>query len=378
MYVVTRYSDVRAVLRDTERFVNGMRPSTGSPEQNARRARMLELYRESGWLPAPSLAGYDGQRHKELRAVFTRAFRARRIKGLESFVEQTARALVDAFAKQGRVELVGALSVPLPLLVIGRQMGVPPEDMGKIKAWTDAWVQRLGMMQTEEQERWSVEMEIEAQHYFQPIFERLREEPNDTVLSDMVNSQAGTAPLSDRQLHAHMMADTFVGGSETTTNALSAGAWLLTRFPEAYAALAADPERHLPTFIEEVLRLESPVQGLFRVAAEEVELHGVAIPAGATLNIRYAAANRDPEQFERPEVLDLSRNNASSHLAFGLGVHACIGAPLARRELYWGFRCLLERTAGLRLAPDAPEPRHHPNFCLRALRELHLVFTPKN
>jgi cytochrome P450 len=233
------------------------------------------------------------------------------------------------------------------------------------------------MMQSEEQERWSVEMEIGAQHYFQPIFERLRAEPNDTVLSDMVNSEAGEAPLSDRQLHAHMMADTFVGGSETTTNALSAGVWLLTRFPEAHAALSADIEGHLPTFIEEVLRLESPVQGLFRVAAEDVELHGVKIPEGATLNVRYAAANRDPEHFENPDLLDLERENASSHLAFGLGVHACLGAPLARRELYWGFRTLLERTTNLRLTPGAPEPRHHPNFCLRALRELHLEFDPR-
>jgi cytochrome P450 len=377
MYVVTRYDDVRAVLRDTERFRNGLRPSTGSSEINARRARLLDLYREKGWLPAPSLAGYDGQRHKEIRALFTNAFRTRRIRALDGFVERTALELVDAFASERCCEVVSAFAVPLPLIVIGRQMGVPRDDIWRIKAWTDAWIQRLGMMQSEDEERWSVEMEIEAQHYFQPIFERLRAQPDDTVLSDMVNTNAGAEPLVDRELHAHMMADTFVGGSETTTNALSAGVWLWTRFPEAYARLAADPDAHLKTFIEEVLRLESPVQGLFRVAAEDVVMHGVTIPNGATLNVRYAAANRDPDHFERPDELDLDRENAASHLAFGLGVHACIGAPLARRELYWGFRKLLERTSNLRMAPDAPEPRHQPNFCLRAMQELRVEFDPR-
>jgi len=374
MYVVTRYDDVREVLRDTDRFRSGIRPSTGSPELNARRARLVDLYREKGWVPGSSLAGYDGQPHADIRALFTKAFRARRIRALESFVEMTARDLVDAFAREGRCELVSAFSVPLPLIVIGQQMGVPREDIWQIKAWTDAWIQRLGMMQTEEQERWSAEMEIEAQHYFQPIFERLRANPDDTVLSDLVNAKAGGAPLTDRQLHAHMMADTFVGGSETTTNALSAGVWLLTRFPEAYERLAADPEANMNRFIEEVLRLESPVQGLFRVTSEDVVLRGVRIPKHATVNVRYGAANRDPEHFDNPGILDLDRKNAASHLAFGIGVHACIGAPLARRELYWGFRSLLERTSNLRLAPDAKHPRHQPNFCLRALQELHIEF----
>ena len=150
--------------------------------------------------------------------------------------------------------------------------------------------------------------------------------------------------------------------------------WLLTRFPDAYARLAKDPEAHMNRFIDEVLRLESPVQGLFRVTSEEVTLRGTTIPKHATINVRYAAANRDPEHFPNPDLLDLDRKNASSHLAFGIGVHTCIGAPLARRELYWGFRSLLEGTSALRLTPGQPKPRHQPNFCLRALRELHVDF----
>jgi cytochrome P450 len=233
------------------------------------------------------------------------------------------------------------------------------------------------MMQSEEEERWSVEQEIEAQHYFQRIYERLRKQPDDTVLSDLINTPMGDRPLNDNELHAHMMADTFVGGSETTTNAISGGVWLLCQFPEQYAKLNADPERYLRTFIEEVVRLESPVQGLFRVATRDLELHGVAIPSGATVNVRYAAANRDPEHFENPDALDLERKNAATHLGFGTGVHHCLGAPLARRELHWAFAALLEGVTDIHLAPGRNDFAIAPNYCLRALKQLHIAFTPR-
>ena len=376
--LITRYDDVRRVLLDTETFSN-QRWQTDAKKQvfPARQQRIRALYETKGWLPAPSLAGYDDPRHREIREVFTKAFRAGRIKQIDGFVEATAKGLVDEFASAGACELVRALAVPLPLIVIGQQMGAPREDIWRIKAWTDAWIQRLGMMQSEAEEVWSVEMEIEAQHYFQRIYERLRAQPDDTVLSDLINTPMGDRPLNDNELHAHMLADTFVGGSETTTNALSGGVWLLCQFPEQYAKLAADPERYLRNFIEEVLRLESPVQGLFRVATKDVELHGVKIPKGATINVRYAAANRDPEQFENPDELDLERKNAATHLAFGTGAHHCLGAPLARRELHWGFTALLERTEHIRLAAGKNEFAIAPNYCLRALKQLHIEFEPR-
>ncbi len=373
--LLTRYEDVRRVLLDTETF-SSARGGTG-PAPSPRQERMRRLYLDKGWLPAPTLAAYDDPRHREIREVFTQAFRAGRIKQLDGFVERTARELVAAFAPRGACELVSELAVPLPLIVIGQQMGAPREDIWRIKAWTDAWIQRLGMMQTEDEERWSVEQEIEAQHYFQRIYERLRAHPDDTVLSDLVNTPMGDRPLNDNELHAHMMADTFVGGSETTTNALSGGVWLLCQFPEQYAKLAAEPERYLRTFVEEVVRLESPVQGLFRVTTRDVEMHGVTLAKGTTVNVRYAAANRDPEQFENPDALDLERKNAATHLGFGTGTHHCLGAPLARRELHWGFAALLDRTRNLRLAPGKNDFAIAPNYCLRALKRLHVEFDPR-
>jgi len=338
---------------------------------------MTAVYEENGWLPAPTLAARDDPNHKQMRAMFNEAFSPKRIDAMDSFVEATAYKLINAFIEDGHCDWVKQMAVPLPLIVIGKQVGVPEADIWKIKAWTDAWVQRLGGMQTEEEERWSVDMEIEAQHYFQPIFERLRVEPDDTLLSELVNRviPEWDRPLNDNELHAEMMADTFVGGSETSTNAIAYGVKLLIENPDAWQQLKSDPEKYLKTLVEEVLRLESPVQGLFRYAANDFEIKGVTIPAGSTVNVRYAAANRDGEEFENPEKLDLTREKPGRHLAFGSGIHHCLGAPLARRELYWAFRVLAEKIDSMSFTAGKNDFKQAPSISLRALQELHIEFT---
>lgn len=380
MFVITRYDDVRAILIDTESYSNQRKSrQAGPPKVIARAAKMQALYSEKGWVPAPTLAGRDDPNHKQMRSMFDTAFRPNRIKAMDPFVAQVAHRLIDDFVEAGQCDWVAQFAVPLPLIVIGKQMGAPEEDIWRIKHWTDAWVQRLGMMQTEEEERWSVEMEIEAQHYFQGIFDRLRREPDDTLISDLINTPVPGwgRTLTDEELHAEMMADTFVGGSETSTNALSAGVMLLIDHPFVWEQLKSDPDRYLPVFVEEVLRLESPVQGLFRSATKDIELHGVLIPAGSLINIRYAAANRDERRFERPEQPDLEREGLRSHLAFGFGVHHCLGAPLARRELFLGFQALVEKVDHLAYADASASLEHQANFCLRALKSLPITFTPR-
>ena len=377
-FVVSRFDDIRDVLLDPKRFVNSMEGGQNSRSSldNERALRMQNMYEEKGWLPAPTLAGRDDPNHREMRTMLNEAFRPAKINQMDPFVEETAYKLIDSFIEHGRCDWVQQYAVPLPLIVIGRQMGVPEDDIWRIKAWTDAWVQRLGLMQTEEEERWSVEMEIEAQHYFQPRFERLREQPDDTLLSEMVNRviPEWDRPLNDNELHAEMMADTFVGGSETTTNAIAYGMKLLIENPDVWSELKSDPAQYLKTFCEEVLRLEGPVQGLFRMAAEEVELQGVTIPAGTMINIRYASANRDQREFEYPEKLDLHREKPGRHLGFGSGIHHCLGAPLARRELYWAFKALCDRVESMSFSVHKNTFKQVPSFSLRSLQELHVEF----
>jgi cytochrome P450 len=368
-HVVTRHEDVRMVLVDTERFVSGRGRSI--------RSDMRALYETKGWVPGRTLGGRDDPEHRQMRALFDHAFRPKRVAELAPAIARLAHDLIDDFIDDGTCDIVHQFAVPLPLVVIGLQMGADLDDIWRIKAWTDAWVQRLGLMQTPEQALWSTEMEIEAQHYFQPIFERLRREPNDTVLSDLVNTpipEWGRC-LTDEELHAEMMADTFVGGSETTTNALSGGVRLLIEHPAQWDRLKSDPERFLPVMVEESVRLEAPVQRLMRTAAVDVELHGVTIPAGALVLVGYSAANRDERVIDRPARFDLERTDSRKHLGFGFGTHHCLGAPLARRELHAGFAAIVERIDEMWFLPDA-ELAIAPNYFLRALKELRIGFRP--
>ena len=395
MFFVTRYEDIRNALSDPEVFTNRVGSAAGRTEKAVRPSdpaeaaamdeadalndKIARLYEEEGWTTVATLDALDDPEHLQLRRMFAHAFRPDRVAALDPYVEGLANSLVDAFIDKGVCEFVSDFAVPLPLYTIGKQMGVPEADMPRIKSWTDAWVQRLGLVQTPAERLRSVELEIEGQQYFQPIFERLRQHPEETVLSDVVNTEIPEwgRKLNDNELHSEMFADFFVGGSETTTHALAAGAMMLAQNPELFARLKSDPERYIPVFAEEVVRLETPVQGLPRETSVDVTLHGVHIPAGSIVMLRFAAGNRDERQYEVcPADVDLDRARPRAHLGFGVGPHVCLGISLARRELYFGFKVLAERMASLSLLVDPDDVAIRPSYFLRSTTSLPLAFTP--
>ncbi len=381
IYVITRYDDVRRVLLDPDSFPSsaGNTPYRANTNNIDRAKKVAERFAQNGWNPAPTLAGRDDPNHKQMRAMFNEAFKPSRIKEIDPKVEHLAYELIDAFIGDGQCEWVSQFSIPLPLYIIGEQMGAKREDMWKIKRWTDAFFHRISMMLPEDREFEMVDREIEAQHYFQAIFERLRANPDDSLISVLVNTviEGWGRPLNDNELHAEMMADTFVGGSETTTNALTAGMKLLIENKPVWEQLKSDPEKYMKTFVEEVVRLESPVQSLMRFCAKDSDFDGLTIPAGALVNVRYAAANRDERMFECPDQIDLERKKAGAHMGFGSGVHHCLGAPLARRELIWGFTAVVDRFEDMWFLEGKNDFTFHPHFLLRSLKELHIGFTPK-
>ena len=378
IFHVSRFEDVRHVLQNPILFSGKTRRA--QDRQTERQARVNELFKTKGWLPTATLIGRDDPNHKQMRALFNEAFRPAKIHAMDGFVQQTAESLFEKIAGVGQCDWVQAMSIPLPLTIIVKQMGADEADLWRIKAWTDAFFKRISMMLTEEEEIECVLMEIEAQHYFQPIFERLRVTPDDTLLSDLVNKEIPEwgRTLTDEELHAEMMADTFVGGSETTTNALSAGIKLLIENPAVWEQLKHDTETHLRAFIEEVLRLESPVQMLLRRTTSATELNGVAIPEGALVGVRYGAANRCEGQFSCPADLRLDRDKPGAHLAFGSGIHHCLGAPLARRELWWGFKTFIDRVDSAQFTPGANDFSYQPHCLLRALTSLQIDFQLKS
>ena len=377
-WVISRYQDIRQILSDPDAFSSAASVEflrdTVAPE---RAAMARQIYREKGWEPTPTLSLQDDPRHKETRAIFTRALRAGKINQLDPFIRDTAFDLVAKFKGRGTCDVIAELAVPLPLIAICSQVGVPVDDIWKIKRWTDAWVKRFSMMQTEQEERASIEQEIEFQHYFQPIIEQMRARPDESILSDLVNFRLSDgSQLEYADIVSHLLSDLFVGGSETSTNAIGEGILMLCQNPGQYELLMSDLSTYLPPFIEEVLRLQSPVQGLYRVTTREVQIGDAKIPARALLNLRFAAGNRDAAQFSCPSKLDLDRTNAGSHIAFGSGIHHCIGAPLARREMYWSFEALLQNAANIRLSPGKNDLSHMPGLMLRALKSLHIEFDP--
>ena len=378
MFLITRFEDARRVLTDPDTFSSRTRSAEEVARPTGRQQKVQELFETEGWLPAPTLASRDEPEHKAVRALFDEAFRPKRVQGLDPEVRDLAYRLIDDFLPDGHCDWVKQFSIPLPLLIIGRQMGANPEDIWRIKEWTDAFFHRISFMLDETAELEAVRKEIEGQHYFQPIFDRLREQPDNTLLSELVNTVIDTwgRPLTDNELHAEMMADTFVGGSETTTNAISAGVKLLIENKNIWDRLKSDPDRYVRPFTEEVLRLESPVQGLMRRAARDVELAGTLIPEGSLLNVRFAAANRDENRFTDAALIDLDRRAVGGHLAFGSGPHHCLGAPLARRELIWSFTALVDRIDDLWFTTDPAEHRYHPHFLLRSLIALPVGFKP--
>lgn len=381
IYVVTRYDDVREVLMDPIRFRStAMDANLRNSPADAERGKMItERFEAKGWVPAPALAARDDPNHKQMRAMFNQAFKPSKIKEIDPEVETLAYQLIDGFVDDGKCDWVKQFCIPLPLFIIGEQMGARREDMWKIKGWTDAFFHRISMMLPEDKHMDMIDREIEAQQYFQPIFERLRDNPDDSLISVLVNTviEDWGRPLNDNELHAEMMADTFVGGSETTTNALAAGMKLLIENKDVWRQLKSDPAKYMKTFVEEVVRLESPVQSLMRFTHADEELAGETIPAGSVINVRYAAANRDERAFECPEKIDLERPKAGAHMGFGSGVHHCLGAPLARRELAWGFTAVTDRFEDMWFADGKNDFSYHPHFLLRSLKELHIEFEPK-
>ena len=391
MWFVTRYDDIRAISLDNERFSNALpsgrdgsiRPvdPDGSPERAlvASRAKLLrELYAEQSIARAPNLSLRDAPDHMALRRLFDFAFRPAAIRDLDELVEELAYRMIDDVVAAGECDWVATFAVPLPLFVIGCQMGIDDAELPRIKHFTDAWIRRMGLMQDEDDMRRSVRIEAETRAYFQEHFDRLRREPDDTLLNVLVNREIPEwgRPLTDNELHTEVMADLFVGGSETTTNALSAGVMLLIEQPDIWRRLKADPESSLEPFVEEVLRLESPVQGLLRETRVDVELQGVTIPAGSVIHLRYGAANRDERQFECPRDVKLDRRRPRGHLAFGVGAHHCLGAPLARRELYFGFKALVDRVDELRYVETGAAFEYRASYFLRIMDRLDIGVTP--
>lgn len=374
LIMVTKYDDVRSVMTDSSVFSS--QPSGGAGRQSDIAAAHAEYMATHGWVKARTLQRTDPPVHTRYRKLLGRVFTNRRVKAMAPRIDEIANEIIDDFIDKGTCEWVSELALPLPGIFIAEQLGLEASQIDVFKRWAEAMLAMSQRVLTMEEALEAAATEVEAQQFMANEFEKRRANPTDDLISALVHAHGDDEePFTMEELQ-DLMHQLITGGFETTTAALSTGMWLLLRYPDQQQMLRDDPSL-IPNFIEESLRFDSPVAGLWRVASCPTSIRGVEIDAGQPVMARYAAANRDAEQFDDPDRFDIMRSNANTHVAFGVGAHFCIGAALARQELLSAFQAVIERMDDLSLGEPLDEHPHEFSFFLRPMKQLVLNFTAK-
>ncbi|MFE6129376.1 cytochrome P450 [Streptomyces sp. NPDC056437] len=356
-WIVTRYEDVRQALADPRLSLDKRHALPGS-------------YRGFALPPAldANLLNMDPPDHTRIRRLVTQAFTARRIEELRTPVRRIADDLLDAVAPHGRADLVAAYAAPLPIAVICELLGVPPHSRRDFRDWTDALVAPDPAQPGRAKEAIGSML-----GFFHELLAHKRAEPADDLLSALIAvREEGEDRLSENELMSLAFLILFAG-YENTVQLIGNATLALLRHPAQLAALRADPTRIGPA-VEELARYDGPaLLAIRRFPVEEVTIGGVTVPAGETVLLSLASADRDPARFPEPERLDLSRDTAG-HLALGHGIHYCLGAPLARLETGIALSALLERFPRLALDTAESELRRRPSARARGLIALPVRF----
>ena len=348
-WALTRYHDVEAVLRDHKRFANAGRI-------------LVET------IPL-SLLDNDPPAHTRLRLLVSKAFTPRAVAKLGARIQELADELLDAVAGKERFDLIAAFGYPLPITIIAEMLGVRPRDMDRFEQWSHALALSVDPMLGRDQVQAIKQAQQEAFAYFETIIADRRREPRDDLVTALIAAEEEGDRLSHEELLSVMLL-ILVAGNETTRNLIGNGMLALLRNPDQLKYLREHPEL-LDSAVDELLRYDSPVQLNGRAALEDVELGGKLIRAGEVVISLVGAANRDPEVFANPDLLDIGRRE-KSHLSFGRGIHYCLGAPLALLEARIAFASMLKRFTSIRLAL---EPRHQQGVVLRGVEQLWIEVT---
>jgi cytochrome P450 len=356
IWFVTRYADVEAMLRDP-RFVRDPERAL-PPEKLPRRTPLDDLLTRN-------MLGVDGADHRRLRDLVSQGFTPKRVADLRPRIEAIAGMLLAPLVARGEADLIDAFAFPLPTIVILEMLGVPADDHGRFRAWANAL---LEPPMTAEALAEATRLLTEFTDYLRELFAERRARPRDDLLSALIAAEQAGDRLSENELFSTMVL-LIVAGHETTVNLIANAVLALSERPDLRDALAADPSG-LPRAVEEFLRYDGSVErALNRFAAEDVAWDGHLIRRGDPVIFILSSANRDEARFDRPDDLDPERA-PNPHVAFGKGIHYCLGAPLARLEAEVALRALLTRLPNLRLAVPRETLRYRflPGF--RALEAL--------
>ena len=366
LFFVTTWSLVREALMDPATFSNVM-PHARRTSPPAEVAADVEALRAQGYPYTPALGTNDPPQHTRYRKMVNRAFTVRSLTWMEPLVDEVADTLAAALPNDEVVDIMEAVTIPLPVWAIMRILGLDDKYRDDLRRWSDSSNASLGGKLTAD--RW-IETERDVLEYQQVICRELddrRENPRDDLLSTMVQAEPGETPLTNAEL-VWLVRELIVAGNETTIRALADIILNLDTMPGVWDRLR-DDEQFRRGVVEEGIRLAAPVMGLWRKATCDTEIGGVMIPADSTLFLAFSSANRDDSVFEDPDAFDPLRQNVREHLAFGHGIHVCVGAGLARIEAMSALRALADNVSALEVV-DRDALRYGPSYGLRGLMGL--------
>jgi len=329
-----------------------------------------------GWDNPPTLLTADHPVHTRNRKLVNLAFSAPRVNAIEADMRKKSIQLIDDMIEKKEGDFVEDFAIPLPVTMIAQQIGLD-NDISQVKAWSDAAVDRFSQMVDRERQVECARAFVEYQKYMKSKIDDRRANGGDDLLTDLVEARVeGETPLTDEEIMS-IMQQFMVAGNETTTSTIAGALLQLIRNPDqmakAKAAAGGRDPKLIQNMVEEALRYETPTAGMWRLVTEDTELGGHAIPKGAMVQLRYAAANRDPKKFENPDKFEVDRKNARAHLAFGKGPHMCVGNMLSRKEMLVAFDELLERLDSFEIT-DESGIEILPNILLRGVIKLPIKF----
>jgi cytochrome P450 len=378
VHLVTKHDLVMQVLRDPQTY-SSMFGGAGMPLSSADREKFAEVM-AAGYPRVPTMLTADQPDHTRYRRLVARAFHPKVIAEMEPIIRQITIELIESWIDKGRIEFVKEFGVPLPVRVIAKALNVPDDRLADFKRWSDDSIAGIGTNITLEQ-RLQAEYGVnEFQHYFAEQIELRRTNPQDDILTNLLNASIDDddPEVTDkRQLDMPEMLSIIqqllVAGNETTTKSLTEMVRLLAENPEEWAALKADPSRAEKVF-EETLRLSTPTQGMWRILTKDAELGGVQLTKGQRIIIVFASANRDEALYDNPDDFIPMRDHLRDNLAFGKGIHFCLGANLSRLEGKVAAEELSKRIDTITLS-ESNKYQYFPSFMLRGLTDLDIEFT---
>lgn len=356
-WIVTRYADIAALLRDSRLSAN--RTDTYRQfmrDNDESRALMATISAELLFIDPPD--------HTRLRGLVNKVFTSAAVAALRPRVEQLTEQLLD-LVRGDDFDLIHDFAYPLPARVITELLGLSAEAHDELRQWADDIMEFSGSIRGLKR---ALASNVAMRRYLEDVIENRRRAPGDALLDRLIAAEEQGARLSNEELLATIIL-LFNAGHHTTMNLIGNGLLALLRHPDQLARLRAEPAR-LPSAVEELLRYDGPLQSTGRIALEDFTVSGTPIKRGDLLLLMIGAANRDPDQFHNPDVLDVERSEPR-HLAFGAGIHFCVGAPLARLEAPIALAAILRRFQRLRVADE--QLVWNRNFSLRGLKSLRVA-----